>query len=73
MRYVMDFQKACATEDAEGLLTPLGMKLAHRYARKWVEESKRDLELEREHPELLGLFWDIRTDPELAREHAIEE
>jgi len=73
MRYVMDFQKARPVEDDEGLLTPLGMRIAHQYAVKWVNESKRDLDLEREYPSLIGLFWDIRTDSSLAREHAIEE
>jgi len=71
MRLVMDLKKAQPTETEEGLLTPFGMKLAHAYARKWVEENARDLSLEREYPELSGLFYDIRVDPGLAREHAL--
>jgi len=73
MKYVVDLKKAQPTENAEGLLTSLGMRLAHAYASKWVNENKRDLDLERRYPELSGLFWDIRVDPELAREHAIPE
>jgi hypothetical protein len=73
MRYVMDFQKARPVESEEGLLTPLGMKIAHQYAVAWVNENKRDLALEREYPSLIGLFYDIRVDSELAREHAIPE
>jgi hypothetical protein len=73
MKYVMPLKKALAkaTEDSEGLLTPYGMAVAHRYAQAWVTRGLRDLELEREHPELAGLFWDIRVDPELARAHAV--
>jgi hypothetical protein len=73
MRYVMDLQKARPVESEEGLLTPLGMQVAHEYAKTWVNENARNLKLEREYPTLAGLFWDLRTDSELAREHAIEE
>lgn len=72
-RFVVDFQKARVTETEDGLLTSLGMQLAHRYALRWVNDNARDLELEREYPELAGLFYDIRVDPELAREHALPE
>jgi hypothetical protein len=73
MRYVVDFQKARPVESEEGILTPLGMKIAHEYAKLWVSEGSRDLNLEREYPTLSGLFYDIRVDSDLAREHAIEE
>lgn len=71
MKFVVDLKKAQPTETEEGLLTSRGMALAHKYAKQWVTENKRDLALEREYPELSGLFYDIRIDPELAREHAI--
>ena len=43
-----------------------------KYALKWTKQSVRDIELERAHPELAGLFYDIRADAELAAEHALE-
>jgi len=71
MRLVMDLRKANPVEDNDGMLTQRGMRIAHEYARMWLREGKRDLHLEREYPELAGLFYDIRTDVTLAREHAI--
>lgn len=62
-------EKAGAVEDEDGVLTQLGMSVAERYARKWVR-GDRDVELEREYPDLQGLFYDIRLDPALARRHA---
>lgn len=73
MRLVMDLKKAQPTENGEGLLTSLGMRIAHAYAAKWVNANVRDLALERAYPELSGLFYDIRVDPDLAREHAIPD
>ena len=72
MRYVMPLSKARSsiTEDSEGVLTPHGMGVAHRYAAAWVE-GRRDLDIERHYPELAGLFWDVRMDLELARAHAL--
>lgn len=70
-RYLLDLKKANPVEDADGMLTRRGMEVAHRYAKLWVDESKRDLNLEREFPEMAGLFYDIRTDIALAHEHAI--
>lgn len=70
MRYVVDLKKAQPTESEEGVLTKLGMQVAHEYATEWVR-GVRNLELERKHPELSGLFYDIRIDTKLAREHAI--
>jgi len=72
MKYVMPLKKAQEkpTEDSEGLLTSYGMDIAHRYAQAWAERGTRDLAIEREYPELAGLFWDIRVDPALARAHA---
>jgi hypothetical protein len=65
----VDFIVKSALEDEEGLLTPLGMKVAHKYASAWVSGS-RDLSVERKYPELAGLFYDIRNDEALAQEHA---
>lgn len=70
-RFVVDLKKAQPTEDADGVLTRFGMQIAQRYASQWVANGTRDLELEREHPELVGLFYDIRADSDLAREHAL--
>lgn len=58
------------TEDEDGALTELGMMVAEKYAQRWVERAERDLNLERQHPELTGLFYDIRADAELAIRHA---
>jgi hypothetical protein len=57
------------TEDADGMLTPYGFEVATRYASRWLAESLRDLTLERAHPELTGLFYDIRSDVELAHRY----
>jgi len=70
MRYVMDLKKANPTEDEDGVLTAKGMEVAHQYAKAWVERSVRNLGIERQYPELSGLFYDIRIDAELARRHA---
>ena len=59
------------TEDADGLLTKKGMSVAHEYALAWVARNVRDLELERTHPELRGLFYDIRSDVSYASQHAV--
>jgi hypothetical protein len=66
----MDMKKANPTESEEGVLTKFGMRVAQQYASGWVS-GIRKLELERKFPELAGLFYDIRIDTELAREHAI--
>lgn len=70
--YLVPLEKASPTEDEDGVLTKFGMAIAHKYALKWTKQSVRDLELERAHPELAGLFYDIRADVELASEHALE-
>lgn len=61
--------KSGAVEDEDGVLTSLGMSVAERYARAWVKGA-RDVELERQYPDLAGLFYDIRLDAALARRHA---
>ena len=71
MKFVMSLKKAQPVESEEGVLTKLGMKIAHQYASTWVNQGMRDLSLERKYPDLAGLFYDIRIDAELAREHAI--
>lgn len=70
MKYVMDLKKAQPVETNDGLLTNLGMQIAHKYAVSWVK-GVRNLELERRYPQLVGLFYDIRVDSELARTHAV--
>ncbi len=60
-----------AVEDEDGVLTPKGMEVAHTYAVKWRTQQVRDTALEREYPDLIGLFYDIRNDSTLAAEHAI--
>lgn len=72
MRFVMDLKKAQPVESEDGLLTTLGQQVAKRYAKRWVFESVRDLQMEREYPELVGLFYDIRVDPSLANVHATD-
>lgn len=64
-------KKGSKTEDADGVLTKYGMQVAQEYASSWVNKKTRDVALERKHPELVGLFYDIRNDRELATEHAI--
>lgn len=71
MKYTMDLKKANPVETEDGELTRRGMDVAHDYAVAWTKKNKRDLNLERQFPELEGLFYDIRVDPALAREHAI--
>lgn len=71
MKFMMDLRKANPVETEDGELTRRGMDVAHDYAVVWTKKNKRDLNLERLYPELEGLFYDIRVDPALAREHAI--
>lgn len=61
--------KGSLLEDSEGILTPLGMRVAHGYAASWLA-GHRDLTLESKYPSLVGLFSDIRSDEALARMHA---
>lgn len=70
VQFIMDLQKAQPLEDPDGVLTRRGMQVAHAYAKTWLD-GKRDLEMERQYPELAGLFYDIRADSDLARTHAI--
>jgi chloramphenicol 3-O-phosphotransferase len=58
-------------EDADGVLTRAGMDVAHQYALQWRTKQTRNVQLEAQYPELIGLFYDIRNDAELAAEHAI--
>lgn len=71
MRYVLELKKANPVQTEDGILTERGLSIAHDYAVDWLQ-ARRNLELERENPELQGLFFDIRSDPELARTHAQE-
>lgn len=63
---------AQSVEDNEGVLTAFGQKVLTKYAKTWVERGMRDLDLERAYPDLDLLFYDIRSDPELARAQAEE-
>lgn len=63
-------EKARRTEDEDGVLTEYGMEIAHDYARGFLAGNPRR-DLEENYPELRGLFYDIRHDPNLAKEHAI--
>ena len=58
-------------EDEDGVLTRRGMDVAHQYALQWRTKQTRNVELERQYPSLIGLFYDIRNDSDLAAEHAI--
>lgn len=68
----LDLISKSQLEDEDGLLTPAGMKVAEEYAKQWLE-GVRDVGMEKTYPDLLGLFSDIRVDPDLARMHAEEE
>lgn len=68
MKYTLSKANPVETEDGE--LTRRGMEVAHDYAVAWVDRNTRDLNAERTYPDLLGLFYDIRVDPALARSHA---
>lgn len=67
--YAEALEKGGKVEDEDGVLTQLGMSVAAQYARSWVE-GERNVKLEREYPDLAGLFYDIRVDSSLARRHA---
>ena len=71
MKYTMNLRKANPVETEDGELTRRGMEVAPDYAVAWIQKNKRDLNLERLYPELEGLFYDIRADAALAREHSI--
>jgi predicted ABC-type ATPase len=62
--------KGAKVEDADGVLTPKGMAVAHEYATRWTGGDRAE-NLETQYPELVGLFYDIRNDEELAGEHAL--
>lgn len=68
--HYIPLQKAQPVQDSDGVLTSFGMQIAEKYATAWVKNNMREVELERLYPELEGFFYDIRVDPELAREHA---
>lgn len=63
--------KAEATTDDEGLFTPLGIDVLTRYSDAWLAGT-RDLELERQYPDLVGSFYDVRSDSDYARRWASE-
>lgn len=62
-------QKGAVDWTSSGI-TSAGIRAAEQYATRWVQDAVRDLDLERAHPDLVGLFYDIRIDPELARVYA---
>ena len=55
--------------DADGVLTASGFDAAQEYAQAW-QRGERLNSLEGSHPTLIDLFYDIRNDAALAREHA---
>lgn len=57
-------------ETEDGRLTSFGSKIVREYASAWVHENQRALGLERDYPQFVDLFTDIRADPSLARSHA---
>ncbi len=65
-RFVLDFKKAKPLQSEDGVLTKLGQTIVVQYAKRWVEGSVRDLTLERQYPDLAGVFYDLRADPFLA-------
>ena len=70
--FFLDLKKANPqVEDEDGVLTSLGMSVANSYASSWIQ-GNRDLTLERQYPELVGLFYDLRNDRVLAVEHSLE-
>ncbi len=72
MLYTIDLQKAVRTETADGRLTKVGQRVAAQYAQAWLR-GQRNLELERQYPDLSGLFYDLRTDVKLCRLYAAEK
>lgn len=72
-RFTLDLTKAMPVQDEHGQLTKRGHEIAHNYAKQWLDKHERNLVLEREHPDLQGLFYDCRIDPELAKRHAHEK
>jgi len=69
MRYLLAKSSPPAVEDVDGALTAAGIKLVTRYAEQWVGRRARDMSLEGQYPELRGVFFDVRHDPELAKEY----
>lgn len=66
MRFII---KGGELENPDGSFTSRALAILEDYARSWIE-GRRDLEAERKYPDLVGTFYDIRVDPEYAREHA---
>ena len=67
MRFLI---KGDALTDDDGMLTAGGIKVAEAYAKRWVRENIRDLDVERQHPDLEGFLYALRTDTELAEAYA---
>lgn len=51
-------------------VSPKGIEVLASYAARWIHQGERDLEIERDHPELDGVFYDIRSDLDLANRYA---
>lgn len=64
-------QKGGTTDD-DGIFTKLGVEVMTRYSNGW-RAGVRDLELERQYPELTGSFYDVRADPDYARRWADDQ
>lgn len=69
MKFTLE-KSGLVVDDSDGVLTSFGMSVAQTYAEQWVT-GKRDTLLEGTYPTLRGLFYDIRNDHDLARDHAL--
>ena len=68
-KYVIS--KAVSYYDADGMLTREAMQIVQKYASLWCMSFTRDLALEKDHPELDEIFYDVRHDPQYAMTHAV--
>lgn len=73
MKHIIPQGKLQPLVDPEGMLTRRGMQIAHEYAVTWVDRTTRNLKLERDHPELADVFYDIRADRTMAQIHYLPE
>lgn len=58
------------TVNPDGSLTKFGVSRVSLYAKEWVGARERDLDAERRYPTLTEAFWQVRMDPEYARDMA---
>lgn len=53
-------------ENEDGLLNDEQIAALETYATRWATQNERDLDIEREHPELADDFYAVRTEPSMA-------